>query len=74
MIGLLISEKGDAKDIINHNFARIIIDSCNSLPLEKIITFHNVIILIKSFVNKSKNNYYFNIFLEKNPIHNFCIL
>ena len=29
---------------INHNFARIRIDSYNSLPIEKILTFHNVII------------------------------
>ena len=29
------------------------------------MTFHNVIILIKSVFNKDKNNYYFNIFLEK---------
>ena len=29
------------------------------------MTFHNVIILIKSVFNKDKNNYYYNIFLEK---------
>ena len=33
--------------------------------MEKILTFHNVIILIKSVVNNDKNNYYYNIFLEK---------
>ena len=27
--------------------------------------FHDVIILIKSVFNKDKNNYYYNIFLEK---------
>ena len=37
----------------------------NSLPTEKILTFHNIIILIKSVVDKNKNNYYYNIFLEK---------
>ena len=36
-----------------------------SLPIEKILTFHNVIILIKSVVIKNKNDYYYNIFLEK---------
>ena len=41
---------------INHNFARIRIDSYNSLHIEKLLTFHNVIILIKSVVNKNKNN------------------
>ena len=44
---------------------RIRIDSYNSLSLEKPLTFHNVIILIKSVVNKNKNNCYYNIFLEK---------
>ena len=52
-------------DSINHNFARIRIDSYNSLPIEKILTFHNAITLIKSVVNKNENNYYYNIFLEK---------
>ena len=39
-------------------------DSCSSFPIEKILIFHNVIIIIKSFVYKNKNDYY-NIFLEK---------
>ena len=60
-IRYLIREK--VGNSINHNFTRIRIDSYNLLPIEK--TFHNVIILIKSFVNKNKNNYYYNIFLEK---------
>ena len=29
------------------------------------MTFHNVIILIKSVVNKNENKCYYNIFLEK---------
>ena len=29
------------------------------------MTFHDVIILIKSVFHKDKNNYYYNIFLEK---------
>ena len=44
---------------------RIRIDSDNSLPIEKTLTFHNVIIFIKSVVNENKNNYFSNIFLEK---------
>ena len=60
---------------ISHNFARIKIDSYNSLPIEKTLIFYNVMILIKSVVNKSKNNYYYNMLLEKsmtiNPIHSF---
>ena len=33
--------------------------------LKKILAFYNVIILIKSVGNKNKNDYYYNIFLEK---------
>ena len=47
------------------NFGEIRIDSCSSLPNEKILTFYNAIILIKSVVNKNKNKYYYNIFVEK---------
>ena len=48
----------------NHTSARIRIDSYNSLPVEKALTFPNVIILIKSVVNENKNNYYYSIFSE----------
>ena len=41
------------------------IDSYDSLPLEKILVLHNVIILIKSVLNKDQNPYYYNIFLEE---------
>ena len=41
------------------------IDSYNSLPIKIILTFHNVIIIIKPAVNKNKNEYYYNTFLEK---------
>ena len=61
----LISETSGITDSINHNFARIRIDSYNCLPIEKILTFNHVIILIKPVVNKNKNEYYYNIFLEK---------
>ena len=64
-IKYVISEESGVTDSINHTFARIIIDSYNSLPIEKILTFHNVIILIKSNVNKNKNNYYFNTFRKR---------
>ena len=59
-----ISDKVCITDSINHNFGRTRIDSYNSLPIEIILTFHNVIILIKSVVSKDKN-YYYNVFLEK---------
>ena len=61
----LISEKSGITDSINHNFGRIRIDSYDSLPIEKILTFHNVMVLIKSVVNKNKNECYCNIFSER---------
>ena len=61
---LLVKKRGIAHSI-NHNFARIRTDSCNSLSIEKTLTFHNVIILIKSVFNKNKDNYFRTIFLEK---------
>ena len=57
-IRYLISEKSGITDSMNHNFARIRIDSYNYTPIEKILTFHNIIILIKAIVNKNGNNYY----------------
>ena len=55
-IKYLISENTGITRSINHNFGKIKIDSCNSLPIQKILTFHNVIILIliKSVINKNK--------------------
>ena len=63
-IKYLISEKKGITDSVDHNFARIRIDSYDSLPFKKVLSFHNVIILIKSVVNKNIN-YYYNILLEK---------
>ena len=64
-IKYLISEKSGIADSINHNFGKIRIDSYNSLTTEKILTFHNAIILTKSVDNNNKNEYCYNIFLEK---------
>ena len=62
---LMISEKSGITDSINHDFSGIRIDSNNSLPIEKTLTFHSVIILIKSVISENKNHSYYNIFLEK---------
>ena len=64
-LNVLQVKKCDITDNINHNFGKIRVDSSNSLPVERMLTFHDVIILIKSVVNNHKNNYYYNIFLEK---------
>ena len=54
-IKYLISKKNGITDSINHNFGKIRIDSYNFLSIEKILTFNNVMIRIKSVVNKNKN-------------------
>ena len=59
---LLVKKVINHTGSINHNLGKMRIDSYNSLPIEKILTFHNVIILIKSVVNKNKNSYYYNVF------------
>ena len=64
-INYLISQKSGITDSFNHNFVRIRVDSYNSLPIEKALTFHNIIILIKLVVNENKSHYHYNIFLEK---------
>ena len=64
-IKYLISEKSGITDSINQNFGKIRSDSYNSLPVEKILTFHNLIILIKSVFIKNKNQNNYIIFLEK---------
>ena len=64
-IKYLVSKKRSITESINHNFARTITDSYDSIPIEKKLTFHNVIILIKSVVDKNNNEYYYHIFLEK---------
>ena len=34
--------------VISHNYAKFRVDTYDSLPVEKTLTFHNVIILTKS--------------------------
>ena len=64
-IKYLISKKSVITNSVNHNFGKIRIDSYNYLRIKKTLTFHYVIILIESVVNKNKNKYYYNIFLGK---------
>ena len=61
----LISITSGITYIISHYFAKIKVDSCDSLPIEKTLTLHNVVIHIKSVLNKDKNRYYYKIVLEK---------
>ena len=64
-IRYLTNEKSGNTYGLNQNLARTKNDSYISLPIERILTFHNVIILIKSVFNKNENHYCYNIFLEK---------
>ena len=57
-IRYLIKVKSGITHVISHNYAKLKVDSDDSSPLEKTMTFHNVIILVKSVFNKDKNNYY----------------
>ena len=64
-IRYLISLKSSTSYMFSHYSAKIKVYSFDSLPTEKALTFHNVIIHIKSVLNKDKNHYCRKIFLEK---------
>ena len=64
-IRYLISQKSGIICIFSHYFAKLKVDSYDSLPIEIILTLHNVITQIKLVLNKDKNHYYDKIFLEK---------
>ena len=53
-IEYLISLKSGITYIFCHYFAKIKVDFYNSLPIEKILTLHNVKIIIKSGLKKGK--------------------
>ena len=50
--------------VFSHYYAKIKVDSYDSLAIERRFTLHNTIILIKSTINKGKNHYYYKTFLE----------
>ena len=60
-----IDVKSGITYVFSHYGTKINVHSYDSLPPEKVLTFHNVIILIKSVLNKDQTHYYYNIFLEK---------
>ena len=55
-IRYLIGVNSGITYVFSHNYAKIKIDSPDSLPLEKTSTFHNVIIHIKSVWNKDQKH------------------
>ena len=64
-IRYLIGVKSGTTYAFSHNYAKIKVDSYDSLPLEKNLNFHNVVIHIKSVWSEDQNDYYYNILLEK---------
>ena len=61
----VISLKSSITYMFSHYFAKIKVDSYDPLPLEKTLTLHKVVKIIKSVLNKDKNHYYYKILLEK---------
>ena len=64
-IRCLIGVKGGIAFVNFQSYAKIKVDSNDSLPLEKTMAFYNVLILIRWVFNKNKSNYYYSIFLGK---------
>ena len=64
-IRYLISLKSRIRDALSHYYSIFKVDSYDYLPIKKTLILYNVIILIKSVLNKDKNHYYCKIFLEK---------
>ena len=61
----LLGLKNDITHVFSQNYAKIKVGSDNDLPLEEICTLRNVIILIKSVLNKDQNRCCYNKFLGK---------
>ena len=68
-IGYLISLESSITYVFLTILRKLKLIAMILLPIEKILTLYNVIILIKSVLNKSKNHYYYKIFLEKCSNH-----
>ena len=64
-IRCLISLKISITNIFSHYFAKIKVGSYDSSSKEKILTLYNVIILIKSVLNKDKSHYYYKDIFRK---------
>ena len=67
-IRYLISIKSGITYIFSHYFAKMKVDSYDYLSIEKILTLHNVVIHIKSVINKDKNHFFDKKFLENGLI------
>ena len=61
----LIGSKAVLHRFFSYNYAKIKIDSDDDLSLEETLNLYNVVILIKSILNKNQNHYCYDILLEK---------
>ena len=64
-IRYLIESKNGTAYVISHNYAKIKVDSYDSLPLDKKLILHNIIINMMSVLDTEQNHNNYNIFLEK---------
>ena len=60
-----INLKVGITDVFSDCYARMKVDSYDSLPIEKTLTLNNLKILINSVFCKYQNHHYYNIFSEK---------
>ena len=58
----LITLKSGITYIFSHYFSKVKVDFYDFLPIEKILTLYDVIIHIKSVLNKDIKHYYCKIF------------
>ena len=64
-LDILQDQKAVLHRFFSYNYAKIKIDSDDDLSLEETLNLYNVVILIKSILNKNKNHYCYDILLEK---------
>ena len=64
-IRYLVSQKSGIPYVFSNHYAKINVDSYDSLPIEKALTLDNVIIHTKSVLKKDQNHYCHDILLEK---------
>ena len=64
-IRYLIGGRSGITLVFCHYYAKIKVDLYDSFPKVKTLRLHNVIIHIKSVLNKDQNHYFYNTFLEE---------
>ena len=57
--------KINISDVYSYKRMRIKINSDDDLPSEKLLNMHNVVIFIKSIINKNHNNNYYQLSFRK---------